>query len=543
MGIQKTSELLDTPIAFCIRGFLGSYEWMQAGENNGQVQIRIGVKPFERSPRYLSSCPPNEKVHRHSLKEHGVILVNACNAAPSKSSIRLDPFTWADLTPEAALRVVLCRGGTLLATGSIKLFLDQGLRQGLVPILLLPPVLPDDSSSEYASQRDLEALSLPDLSEWLCKRALPALVLKFPTFNPRLATIPYEPFYYKRHLGAPTSNDQQQEVFVSIKRILEKPVTWLHTLNERKLLWRCKRAALHCFPRTASTKLLQCLDWDDREDVDELLGHLANLGDSNVDDLMQLLAVLECAISRGDRVDKRCAQLVGRALQSIAEGNSAIMHAPELLLLSIPRPAQVEWLSNMVREWLLERAQRDRSLLLRLAWLCLSFIKEDAPFASKQSEDESNPEDDVYLVCNERDPFGIFLRRQVLPRMKAPVLHLFARQVGLFRRLKHAIAVASTTASTSYTSNKRMIMLESLNVSMQGIRFESDADLYLPFDFECVERVLAVDPSQTLVYKSRAVPVKVAFNTAGLDGILQTNAMIIKVSLHTPITLFRTEMI
>lgn len=282
---------------------------------------------------------------------------------------------------------------------------------------------------------------------------------------------------------AQRNNTAEPKDVSSLHRLCQKPPTWAMTINEKRLVWRNR----HLLPRIPHilVKFIQSLDWDDPDDISEAYSIIEAAGFQTTEDncLLELLFLVEMLLEKGDALDKRMWPILKVRLDAFEQVS---LFAAQLCELAIVRAGVPSWLAENIGNWLIERATSDAALAQRLWW----YAKMAAVRGSQQT---GAPNAAV-------SGHAIFL--QALPKKD-----LYKQQEDLVKRIADIVAMVR---QSRFTRPQQTEYLKRLLYEHPIIR---DAAIYLPFDHEHAHAIEGLLVDDTLIYKSRAMPVRLTFLT------------------------------
>ena len=352
------------------------------------------------------------------------------------------------------------------------------LKQGRQYCLLLPPQskrsvkLPH--TLKYQLNQSTDPLVIGSLKEFGKKVCALYLVMSLPVFDHNRIT-------YVERIYSTVSEAPKAEVkdLVNLHKLCQKPVTWAMTINERSLVWRY-RSKLEKIPKSL-VKFIQSLDWDDEDEIKEAYTLLSTfkVDESQTLDILYLVQVL---LEKGDQIDRRMWSVISAHLDLFSNVH---LFAPQLCDLAIVKPGAPSWLAENLGDWLVGRAKIDVMLAQRLYW----YAKIAALHGSQQTGATAT-------VAGH----SIFL--QALPRNE-----IYKQQEELVKRL---------VLNVNAVRNSRLTRLQQAEFIKRTLREKpivSQPDIYLPFDDEHRHPIEGLLTDDTMVFKSKAMPVRLTFLT------------------------------
>lgn len=356
---------------------------------------------------------------------------------------------------------------------------EQGvLKQGRQYCLLLPPQskrsikLPQ--TLKYQLSQSTDPLVIENLKKFGKHVCALYLVVALPVFDH--SRIVYVERTYSTVSEAPKADIKD---LVNLHKLCQKPVTWAMTINERSLVWK-HRSKLARIPKSL-VKLVQSLDWDDKDEIKEAYTLLSNfkVDESQALDILYLVQVL---LEKGDQIDRRMWPIISTHLDSFSNLH---LFAPQLCDLAIVKPGAPSWLAENIGDWLVGRAKGDAMLAQRLYW----HTKIAALHGSQQTGA-------TVTVA------GHSILLQALPHNE-----MYKQQEELIKRL------VLTVNSVRNSKLTRLQQTELIKRTLREQPVVNQPGTYLPFDDEHRHPIEGLLTDDTLVFKSKAMPVRLTFLT------------------------------
>lgn len=356
---------------------------------------------------------------------------------------------------------------------------EQGvLKQGRQYCLLLPSqskrMITLPQTLQYQLSQSTDPLVLENLKTFGEKVCALYLIVSLPVFD-------YKHIIYTEKIYSAVSDAPKADVkdFVNLHKLCQKPVTWAMTINERNLVWR-HRGELARIPKSL-VKFIQSLDWDDKEDIKEAY-NLLNTLDADESQTLDILYLVQMLLEKGDQIDRRMWPIIAAHLDLFSNLH---LFAPQLCDLAIVKPGTPSWLAENIGDWLVGRAKTDAVFAQRLFW----YAKIAALHGSQQTGTTAT-------VAGH----SIFL--QALPRNE-----MYKQQEELIKRL---------VLTLNAVKNNKLMRLQQTELIKRKLREQpvvNQPGIYLPLDDEHRHPIEGLLTEDTLVFKSKAMPVRLTFLT------------------------------